>query len=639
MKPSDELAEAQQQAAIHHEGTPARLLAGPGTGKTWALTQRVIRLVKDSDVLPTNILALTFTRAAAQELRARVREAAGEDEVTPPVSTLHSFALTQIIRNSSKLDALPQPLRIADGWEQKNIIEQDIRKTLGLAKVDHARDLFSQLAADWETLRADEQAWEKSFPNPEFIGAWHDHRNLYGYTMLSELVYQLKRALEQVPDFEIEGPPHHLLVDEYQDLNRCDIAVLDHIRKLGAELYVAGDDDQSIYGFRNAHPVAIRAFTDEIDDAADLRLEVCRRCPPEVLRLADFVIRQEVGRIPKELRPRDGSPPGAVHLRQYRNQTQEAESIAAECARIVADGISPSDIIILLRSDRNRVFSEVIEEALLRRELPTHIDVGDGPFDSVDGRRFLALLRIAVDRDDSLAWRTLIQLDNNGLGPKARETVEDVARATGVRFATAVIGNIESDACGSVSQRLRTYSQGVIEDCEHISAALDVSDLAPDQRAKELPSRLSDLPAVDRIENVDDYRHALTELLRLADDIEAQDLRRVVAAVGASRRDDEPVIDPEAINILSMHRAKGLGAHTVFVVAAEDEYIPGRADTKAKEDDERRLLYVSISRAREQLFITYCGRRTGRQQRTGRNREVSKRTLTRFLRDSYLIPE
>ena len=639
MEPSDQVAESQQQAAIAHQGAPARLLAGPGTGKTWALTQRVIRLVDDPDVLPTNILALTFTRAAAQELRARVSKAAGDDEVTPPVSTLHSFALRQIIRNSSKIDALPQPLRIADEWEQQNIIAQDLRKTLSLPRIERVRDLFSQLAADWETLRADEQGWEKAFPNPEFIGAWQDHRNLYGYTMLSELVYQLKRALEQVPDFDIEGPPSHLLVDEYQDLNQCDIAVINHIRELGAELYVAGDDDQSIYGFRNAHPLAIRTFTDDIDGAVDLRLEICRRCSPEILRLADFVIRQEVGRVPKKLRPLDGSAPGAVHLRRYAGQTQEAAAIASECADIVASGVNPSDIIILLRSDRNRVFSEIIEEALTLHELPTHIDVGDAPFDSGDGRRFLALLRIAVDRLDSLAWRTLIELDTNGLGTKARETIEEIARGAGERFASRVVSNLENDECGSISQRLRTYCEGVVADCEQILAALDVSDLAPDQRAVELRSRLSELPAVDRIENADDYRRATTALLSLADDVDAQDLPRIIAAIGASRRDDEPVIDPEAINILSMHRAKGLGAHTVFIVAAEDEYIPGRADTKAKEDDERRLLYVSISRAREQLFVTYCNRRTGRQQRTGRNPSIPRRTLTRFLRDSYLIPE
>ena len=137
-----ELAEQKQLEAITHQGSPARLLAGPGTGKTYALTQRVIRLVKDPTVLPTNILALTFTRAAAQELRQRVRDEAGENEVVPPVSTLHSFALSQLLQNEEKVD-LPQPLRIADDWEERHIIERDIKGMIKAPRIKKVRDLYA----------------------------------------------------------------------------------------------------------------------------------------------------------------------------------------------------------------------------------------------------------------------------------------------------------------------------------------------------------------------------------------------------------------------------------------------------------------------------------------------------------------
>ena len=640
MKSSDELAKEQQEIAIAHEGAPARLLAGPGTGKTWSLTQRVIRLVKDPKVLPINILVLTFTRAAAQELRQRVRGAAGDDEVLPRVSTLHSFALRQILLNAGNLDSLPSPLRIADDWEERNIIEPDIKKALELRRVREVRDLFAKLASDWETLRADASGWKQEFPHPGFVGAWEAHREMYGYTLRSELVYQLKRAIEQSPDFEIEGPPLHLLIDEYQDLNQCDIAVVNHIRRLGAELYVVGDDDQSIYGFRNAHPLAIRDFTSDVPEAADLRLEVCRRCSPAVLKLADSVIRNEVGRVPKDLRPQDGRAEGVVQLRSYTNQREEAQGIAEECAKIVASGVEPSDIMILLRSDRNGVFSEVIEEALRQRELPVHTDVGqDGPFDTDDGRRFLSLLRLAADRNDSLAWRALVALDHNRLGEKAISDIESVTRSIGGTFASTVLLNLNEDACGQVSGRLRTYAQGVLDDCTRIHSALDVSDTMPDEQNAEFVRRVRALDAPARIELPDEYQRALGEIARLAEDVAASELPEVIRAIGATRAEDEAVIEPSSVNILSMHKAKGLGSHTVFIAAAEDEYIPGRADTQEKRDEERRLLYVSISRAKEQLFITYCGRRTDRQLHTGRTSGQAKRTLTRFLRNSYLKPK
>ena len=134
------------------------------------------------------------------------------------MSTLHSFALRQILLNAGNLDSLPSPLRIADDWEELNIIEPDMKKALGLRRVREVRDLFAKLASDWETLRADAGGWKREFPNPDFVGAWEAHREMYGYTLRSELVYQLKRAIEQSPDFEIEGPPLHLLIDEYRRL-------------------------------------------------------------------------------------------------------------------------------------------------------------------------------------------------------------------------------------------------------------------------------------------------------------------------------------------------------------------------------------------------------------------------------------
>lgn len=203
---------------------------------------RVIRLTEDEQVLPSDILALTFTRAAAQELRQRVAEAVGEGTVPPRVRTLHSFALSQLLTNGSKLESLPQPVRIADDWEESEVIIPDLQATLSLDRRD-VRKLFGNLSADWETLRADQDDWEKLLPNPEFVGAWQRHRTLYGYTMRNELVYQLKRALDQVDDLQLDGAGQHLLIDAYQDLNPCDLAVVERLASPGVELYVAGDDD------------------------------------------------------------------------------------------------------------------------------------------------------------------------------------------------------------------------------------------------------------------------------------------------------------------------------------------------------------------------------------------------------------
>ncbi len=199
-----------QRTAAAHAGTHARLLAGPGTGKTLTLTRRICFLVIENNVSAESILALTFTRAAARELRQRVDRELDEGG-SPRISTLHSFALRQLLRNVTKITELPQPLRIADDWEERNIVHEDLKSMLSLARISEAHDLLNELSADWQSLTADEADWETHHPHPQFLGAWREHREIYGYTLRSELVYRLKKALEQRGDFELEAPIEYLL--------------------------------------------------------------------------------------------------------------------------------------------------------------------------------------------------------------------------------------------------------------------------------------------------------------------------------------------------------------------------------------------------------------------------------------------
>ena len=241
----------EQEEVARHIGSHGRLLAGPGTGKTRTLTGRIIYLVEELHVAPDDILAITFTRAAASELRSRVSRVL-ESSMVPQIVTLHSFALSTILRRGAG-SRLPSPIRIADDYEERWIIQEDLKQYLNLGNISEVRDLIAQLSADWETLAADADGWERRFPSPLFYGAWREHRKIYGYTLRAELVYQLKLALEE-GEVHLAGCPSHVLIDEYQDLNSCDLAVVKCLSRSGAELYVAGDDDQSIYGFRYANP-------------------------------------------------------------------------------------------------------------------------------------------------------------------------------------------------------------------------------------------------------------------------------------------------------------------------------------------------------------------------------------------------
>ncbi len=627
----------EQRTAAGHVGVHARLLAGPGTGKTLTLTRHVCFLVADQNVPPGSILVVTFTRAAARELRQRIENELG-GENWPRISTLHSFALRQLLKNATRISDLPQPLRIADDWEERNIILEDFKSLLDLGRISEARDLLNELSADWQSLTAEDADWERRFPNPRFLGLWREHRQIYGYTLRSELVYQLKKALEQRGDFELEGPIRHLLVDEYQDLNRCDLAVVREIASRDVELFIAGDDDQSIYGFRKAHPEGIRRFPRDYPGARELSLEVCKRCDQDILELGLFVAQQDPRRVEKVIRPEPGRGRGDVAILRFSNQDAEASGITELCSHLIhRHGLQPDDILILLRSDRNRVFSGPIRECLERGDIPvTARTESVNPLDQLGGRALLAFLRLAANREDSLAWRTLFQTWCDGVGLGAVGAVYAVARSGGRSFAQTVLA--AHDDAGILPSNHQSRISGAIQRVLNRLEELFPGDTQEEYETCDELMEVIRTAAESVIEDEEARESVLLEFDRATQSIEATSIEELVRATEVASEDIEQEIEQGKVNILTMHKAKGLTAEAVIVAAAEDQYIPGRAEGDGV-DDERRLLYVSLTRAKHHLFVTYCDRRTGPQRHTGRDGGRVARSLSQFLVDCTHTPE
>ncbi len=616
--PWDDGLTAEQRTAASHVGRHARLLAGPGTGKTLTLTRRVAYLVRERCVAPSEIMVLTFTRAATAELKRRIADQLGEDANRAIISTLHSYALRAILQQGAG-QRLPVPIRIADDFEERNIIEEDLKDILNLPRVTAARELLNRLSADWERLAADAAGYR--FPNPAFYGAWQEHRQVFGYTLRAELVYQLRHALEE--GAVTPAPPRYIVVDEYQDLNPCDLAVVKKLTELGAELYVAGDDDQSIYGFRYAEPEGIRRFNADYTPATSLALETCQRCGSRILDLASYVAAQDPRRVPKTVTPAARASPGEVRILNFRNQHEEAEAVARICRWLVTtQALTPDDILILLRSDRHNAFSAPLRAALEQQGLlvSTVLDPLE-PLNNREGRQFLSILRLAVNPNDHLAWRTLLWLRRNSIGDRALKALYDLAHARGAGFAEAATA-----AAGDVTL-LPRFGQALAREVEAIRRTIDEARTTIE--AKDLTDAIDEL-AVRHIGDAA-VRQSVVELFRrVIGAASPQDVEELLRALNVSLGDAEQERQSGAINIMTMHQAKGLTAGAVVIVAAEDEYIPGRADGPAI-DDERRLLYVSLTRARRYLYVTHCRQRTGQQAHTGRNPGTRRRTLTRFL--------
>jgi len=613
-----DLTEEQCQAASHI-GSHARLLAGPGTGKTRVLTRRVLYLVQERGVDPANIMVLTFTRAARAELKRRIAQELGEDADRIIISTLHSYALRMLLQYGAG-DRLPTPIRIADDFEERYIIEEDLKVILQLPRVLDARDLLHQLSADWAQM-ADNPG--SRLPNPRFLGAWQEHRQIFGYTLRAELVYQLRHALEEGA-INPNSIPKYILVDEYQDLNPCDLAVIKSLAERGAELYVAGDDDQSIYGFRYAEPDGIRRFPRDYPSSTSLELRACWRCSPEILNLAQYVINQDPRRIPKTLNSAPSLPSGEVHLLHFPDQEKEAIAIAQICKWLVGvQRIPPEEILILVRTDLHGKFSAPIRDTLQSIGLPVGV-VADPltPLYSEEGRQFLSILQLTVNLNDHLAWRTLLQLRKNGIGEKSLRELYDYARIQGIGFADTVNAaasdkNLFPRFYNNIAREVMTIRQ-LVEQANQILQSEDLIS-AITQLARKL---------IEHPQNQQDVIELFTSVAKIS---APENLEMLLRAVNVSLGEAEQERQAKAINIMTMHQAKGLTAEAVFIVAAEDEYIPGRAQGVAVED-ERRLLYVSLTRARRYLYITHCHQRVGQQSHTGRNPNTQRRSLTRFLR-------
>lgn len=625
---SEGLTPAQEEvagAAVGH----ARLLAGPGTGKTHVLVRRAEFLL---EALPDDqtLLALTFTRAAAAEMRERLAQRLGDAAERVKVSTLHAYALGQLMTNRTTY--LPQPLRIAGDWEERHIVQDELKHLTGKS-IKEVQDALRALANDWDTLTADLQGWEERYADPGFHGAWLTHRDVYGYTLRSELVYQFLNELRGEPGLVPRTQPQVILVDEYQDLNRCDLnTVRELVRRCAATVFGVGDDDQSIYSFRQAAPAGIRDFQQPefYPGADDLRLTECLRCGPEVVALATWVIDQELGRTPKVLTSVSGVD-DSIDLIRFGDQHEEAVGIASLIDAEITTGTRPEDILVLFRKDRSGRVSQALDEQLYAAGhlayRPRLQETQDE--DLVRLQMYLQLATTLAEGDvDHLSLRALLELEDNRVGRSTILRVVDLAIEQGRRFADAI--DLLRSASHGMGQAARTRLCAAVDDIygqarELAPLPTETLDAFVERVAAQLQVEEASLVAV---------RHAMASRTAVEPGL-VPDPRQLVGDLLLALNglaDTVPPAVPGNVTLTTMHAAKGLTADVVVVCQLEDEELPGGDADQATQDEARRLLYVSLTRARRRLVLSHCGNRTGAQGFGRGGPRAARQDLTRFLR-------
>lgn len=616
----------QQQAVIAHDWREhARVLAGPGTGKSATAVALAERL---SDDEPTRRLRfLTFTRAATSELAQKLLDAPGV--LTERPSTVHSFSIAALLRNPGSAP-FPQPLRMPDDWEQKNLVEPELARLAGVTRRRIRREFLPEMAAMWESLVPEEDPAITAEERARFQGAFQEHRWTYGYTLLAELPDLLRRALEEHD--ELAGLDYAaLIIDEYQDLNACDLRVFRLLADRGVSIIGIGDDDQSIYSFRKAAPEGIRRFCEEFDTDCDYPLTVCHRSPQRVVEWSQRVIAADPHRLPRPaLDLPDEAPEGEVALLRFADGDAEATGVASLIHFLHTErGVPLSEILVLTRTDHNQCFSRPIRE-----ELEAYGHESSDP-DAIaalladpDNRRLIAHLRLLSNRTDSLAWATLLHLCH-GVGQRFFEFIYEAARTSGRTFGEAFLEAADDDfdegPQGSSDRALVLHAEvtGRLEAC-----------VVPSQEDVESWTGWTERQVQDELLPVltDELRELLSGVEDLVD--EQQELGRFVSQLAPLGKDIAQA-ESGGVRFMSMASSKGLTVQATIVVGVEQDLIPRRG---AELQEERRLLYVAMTRPREGLYMTYARRRFGPQQRVNEG-GAGLRNPTILIQDAGVAPQ
>lgn len=426
---------------------------------------------------------------------------------------------------------------------------------------------------------------------------------MYGYTLLAELPYALRQTLHDHAD--LEGVDYGLLiVDEYQDLNACDLEVLHLIAERGCSIIAAGDDDQSIYSFRYAAPEGIRRFPDDYPGCARYPLSITQRCGRRIIEWASYVIAGDPDR-PRDRPPvacAEGSPPGEVSLLAFRGEIAEARGVAALIQQLIhRDHVPPPEILVLLRGDHNGTFSRPIKDAL------DDLGIAYSDPESVGrvlaqlaNRRMLASFRLLVNPRDSLAWASLLVL-TPGIGQTFCDYIYERARAARIQFGQALFDAYEAnfpDGPRSAARAGRLIRL--------VTAWLDTHPLPADPPENGWGHWMVEVAGDDVVPAPSEH---CTALLHALDDLvePEQEFGRFLSQITPLGK-DRAQAESQGVRIMTMTGSKGLTVRATIIAGLDDGIVP-RPDEDLGE--ERRLLYVAMTRAKEFLFGTWAGQRRG----------------------------
>ncbi len=613
-----------QRAAVVHEGHPLLVVAGAGSGKTRVLTRRIAWLLAQRDARPSAILAITFTNKAAGEMRERVAALVGERAATYMwVSTFHSSCV-RILRREIKRFGMSSSFSIYDDADSRRLmtlvcrdLDLDSKRYNPRAILNWVSNLKNELIDHEEAARGAQNHLEQTFAECyELYQRRLAESSALDFDDLIMTTVHLLQAFPEVRD-HYRGRFAHVLVDEYQDTNHAQYALVRELTNAEGdgphgELMVVGDADQSIYGFRGATIRNILQFEEDFPDARVILLEQNYRSTQTILSAANAVISRNEGRKPKNLWSDAGAGEPVVGY-VAEDEHDEAQFVAEEIDRLGDEkAAKPKDVAVFYRTNAQ---SRVFEEIFIRVGLPYKVVGGVRFYERREIRDALAYLRLLANPEDTVSLRRILNVPKRGIGDRAEACVEALSQRERITFWQALR---QPDEAPGLATRSANAIRGFVAMIDELRAAVD-DNVPPADILEQVLAKTSYLHELEvsgdpqdetRVENLAELVAVAREFSEAAESEGrepglAEFLERVSLVADADQIPDSDD-DSGVVTLMTLHTAKGLEFPVVFLTGLEDGVFPhSRSQNDAKElEEERRLAYVGITRARQRLYVS-----------------------------------
>ncbi|MGL4345164.1 MAG: DNA helicase PcrA [Cellulosilyticaceae bacterium] len=630
----DGLNDKQKQAVLQTEG-PLLVLAGAGSGKTRVLTHRIAHLIQDKDVAPWSILAITFTNKAAAEMRERVGALVGESLAKEMwISTFHSMCVRILRRDSERL-GYGRYFTIYDTSDQKSLLKDIIKKLDINEKNFPVATVLGAISSKKNDMLTPEKALEAAGSDyrekviAEIYMAYQKKLKENDAMDFDDLLFNTCVLFQKAPDVldYYQNKFRYIMVDEYQDTNGVQYQMVQLLARKYKNLCVVGDDDQSIYGWRGADIRNILDFERDFTNAKVIKLEQNYRSTQNILNAANKVVAHNTGRKVKNLWT-DNVPGDEISLLELDNEYREAEAVA----EIIIGGIQQGereykDYAILYRTNAQ---SRTLEEKMVKNSIPYRLLGGTRFYERKEIKDLIAYLRTIANIKDDVSLKRIINVPKRGIGAASLQAIVNYADRQNMDFYEAARLAKEMGILGNApATKVITFVQ-LIDDFREIAVEGDVKKLLEAViekiEYKDYLRQTEGEDAADRIANIEELVSKAATYMKEAEEPSLESFLEDVALVADVDNYDQ---ESNSVVMMTLHSAKGLEFPVVFIPGMEEGLFPSfmsMTEGDDKIEEERRLCYVGITRAREKLYMLNT------QQRTVYGRTQSS-LKSRFLRE------